>query len=213
MNIDFNHAPSLCSRRASLVAMQLLMLLLVAALNVPAYAQGALGKTFNYTVLIESEHLDNYIHFSGSKLDPTVRVKVKYYQDNDQANAILYEELWYRSGDIVGYRRQNELKIGKMKTVALCISHKGNLIQGESDAATDAAVRLWLETKIQGSSPMAVMAPNISFDSVSDRLTRYNFRSTTMTPDEPVSAVAMLYLYGTEDSNRSKIFGYKLHDD
>ena len=139
-------------------------------------------RAFDWTMPLTIQRLPNFLNYSGSKLHPIVRLRAGFHPNargrfKPQVTSSTFEDLWYHEGDALGCRHDTNLQIEPGKLGALVI--RSGMDNQDSPAIADALVRLTLELQILSTPVSAVMIPSYLYDSVSDQLARFNFRTNT----------------------------------
>lgn len=167
----------------------------------------SLGRTHDWIIEIETEELKHYLDFSGSPLQPIIKVAVTYHKP-DERKATKYEDLYYKAGDPLGCRRHSTLNIGNDQQVALRVRHKsGTGSSAEGYAASNAILRVFLDAYLLGDMVAIIFVPASSFSNVVDGLSRQNFYpGDEPKPDEPVYSSIVLDLESEPSGSRQKMY-------
>jgi len=110
-----------------------------------------------------------------------VRINVREFPrgtGSNSAEARIYEEPWYHKGMPVGSRRFSQLDIATRNIGAIVVGASD--VQAEqSQAISNALVRLMLDLQLKRISTGIVIVPTDSYDEIAACLGRYNFFTNT----------------------------------
>ncbi len=175
-------------RPRSIVLTALCALLVSAASQATPPANGAdLNRGYDWTVRLQTEELDRYFDYEKSALEPLDRVYADYYQADDDKSATAYEKMWYHEGKPYGLERLQKLGVTKGETVRLLVTHKsGNATAGETKAAANAILRIWLDAQLNKNALVVVTVPASSLQPIADELVAKH--SLVVVPDGGVVA-------------------------
>ncbi len=180
------------------------------------------NQNFNSLIDIDTEEIDDYMTFPGSKLTPMVRVIVSYWQeDANEARSgnrkkILYEELWYRAGDPLacsvyhplGLREGSVLQI-RLRSISKPKSK--NMLpvtsKEEIQAGANALVRIYFDVTLLCALPTALIVPNDTFGQLTDALADENFFDSSKDSSRTLDRSIMLPLI-TEDHRLNNFLCY-----
>jgi hypothetical protein len=200
-------------------------LLLVLLLNrLPCtHAQNLWGsQKINGIIDIETEEVDDYMTFSGSKLTPIIRVSISYWQeDPDDPQSIeraktKYEDLWYRAGDplsctvyhALGLREGSITQINlhsKLKSKSKNIPQ--HISDAETKAGANALVRIYFDATLIHALPTTIIVPGETFVQLTDALANENFFDRSLATSRNLDPSLMLPLV-TDDGFGSAFLCY-----
>ena len=141
-----------------------------------------LERAYDYTMPLTVQRLPHFLNYNGSKLHPVIKLTARFKpnargQFKPQVQSSIFEDFWYHEGDALGCRHSTGLQVGPGKLGAIVI--RSGMDNQDSPAIADALVRLTMELQFLSAPVSAVMIPSYLYDSVSDQLARFNFRTNT----------------------------------
>ena len=197
----------------------------IAALFMIALSNGAvladdLGRGYDWTVLIKTEPMENYL--SKTNLSGVEKLNIHYYKgDKDDKKPTHYQKFYYHKGRPLGLERMGEFMKeegnGAMKeeggeNVRFVLSHKnGKATKAEKDAAANAILRIVLDCQLKKNHITVVSVPDASLDGVADGLVHNRCEIIPQTPgdvEKPRTDTFNLFLK-SEPEGRSIHLAYK----
>ncbi len=174
-----------------------------------ALAQQTFGKTYDWTIDLETEPLKGRLDFPGSKLNELTRIKVFYHKGDkvDATKRTHYEDLYYQGDKIVGCRRDHRFGLRSGEHLVIRVKHQDNPESGEAHAASDAIVRMVIDAYANGNMTSAVYVPGDTFNEIIQGMGRLNFfPAAAARPDEQVYTIMVLNLYS--EGGKQQIMHY-----
>jgi hypothetical protein len=180
------------------------------------------SQKINGVIDIETEEVNDYMTFSGSKLTPIIRASISYWQEdpNDpqspEAIKTKYEDLWYRAGDplactvyhALGLREGSITQINLHSKVK---SKSNNAPQHISDAeikaGANALVRIYFDATFIHALPTTIIVPGETFVQLTDVLANENFFDRSLATNKNLDPSLMLPLV-TDDGFASAFLCY-----
>jgi hypothetical protein len=149
---------------------------------------GEEGRTakirFNCLIDIETEPVDDYMTFAGSRLVPIIKATVSYQMAEgatpaESAPSVKYEELWYRADDPIGCVSSHQLGSRELALTQIRLSSKSaHPSQAEIGAQANALVRIYLDAYLRTGMVTSVVVPDEVFDSTIRALSKEKFAVT-----------------------------------
>jgi hypothetical protein len=174
-----------------------------------ALAQETFGRTYDWTIDLETEPVKGRLEFPGTKFNDLTRIKVFYHKGNkiDSTKRTHYEDLWYQEDQIIGCRREHGFGLKPGEHLVIRVKHKEGATSAEAHAAADAIIRLVIDSYANGNMTSAVYVPGDSFNEIVQGLGRLNFfPAQPPKPDEQVYTIMVLNLYS--DAGNQQIMHY-----
>lgn len=166
------------------------------------------GKPYNWTIDLETEPVQGYLNFAGSRLNSPVRVRVYYYKgaEAESEDRIHFEDLYYQDSQIIGCRRAHPLGLKPGEPIAIRVKHKKTATAGETRAASDAIVRIVVDAYAGQNLTNAVFVPDDTFNDIIRGMSRLNFVPAKATQSEKQVHTMVLNIY--TDSGNQQIMRY-----
>jgi hypothetical protein len=136
---------------------------------------------FDDVIVLDCEERPNHLKFSGSKLNPLVRVRVSVRCDtknNQFASETKYQDLWFHQADPVGCKRFITNPVKERHEIGIFLKQGAdNMNDTEIAACASALIRLRLEANLNKNQILTVRIPNNIFERLKIELAKQNFVS------------------------------------
>lgn len=168
---------------------------LCGAVNLPALSEDALF--YDWTVNIQTQHLDRQFQYEGSTLkDKIDRLDVDIYYRDDKSTSTAYESLWYFEGKPLGLELFNKFFVKPGQGVCVSVTHRSNTPSAEEmNAAANAIMRIWVDSQLNQNAVIMVRVPQRSFSSIVSSLQRQGMVETpNVSPDQLKNIPKRLYV-------------------
>lgn len=154
-----------------------------------------MGRTYDWIVQIRTEQLKNFLDHPTSSLKPVIKATITY-SPTTGGGTTAYEDLFYKSWDVLGMRRYKDLALGTNDQIAIQVIHKeGNGSPEENAAAANAILRIFVDAYLKGNAVSNIIVPDRSLAQISQNLQRGNFYpGREADPDQPVFSTIVLRL-------------------
>lgn len=150
---------------------------------------------YDDVIEMKTEKLPNYLDFDGSKLTPTIRVRISYRLDtnkNKPNNETKFEDLWYADGKPVGLKRFNRFAIKQFDRVGIFVAAKsGSMTEPEAAALANALVRMRLVASLNRNLLVTVRVPNEKLELLKAQLEKQNFIVYGKSEFKPKTLIAL----------------------
>ncbi len=137
-----------------------------------------LGQYEN-VIELQCDEMNNYIKFSGTKLNSIVKVRVECRKDtknNRNAPLFRYEDLWYQKGAPLGSKKYGPIPINERDQVAIFVKSKlGLMTEAEVAACASALVLLRLDLTLNRNLIVTIRVPDQALEGLVSELRKQNF--------------------------------------
>lgn len=169
-----------------------------------ACAQSTL-RACDYVIYIRAQALANYFNFSTSPFEAITKVTISYsLVDKGSAGPeSLYETLWYNGSQPLGCRRYRDFDLPPLSIIYIYLNASSAVADG---AATNALVRILLDTKLNRNRIVAVEVPVDSFSAFVSQLQEENFYAPGKAPSATMPGYLSLTLIDSIGEKQSVVY-------
>lgn len=181
-----------------------------------AYGDEQIARPYDWTVELETRHMQDYFKYTGCQIKDIDKVRVTYQHtptaENPDPAKTQYENFWYHDGKPLGMERQHDYEISQGDGVSILVKHRNDEVTDEEcKAAANAILRVTLDSYLNKNAVVNVRIPDSSFDRVRDALIDQGCQEHTTTPDGSFASAINFFLQTDPDVTRAETLYYVAH--